>query len=76
MTRDRRAKFVELAEKRVNRAIRQIRLVGNLANRSSYEYTQKDVGKILRALQSELDGVKARFSAGDNGRSGDFRLEE
>ena len=31
---NKRAKFVELAEKRVNRAIQSIKLVGNLANKT------------------------------------------
>lgn len=60
-SRDKRAKFVELATNRVTRAIKDLRLVGNLANRSSYEYTDDDAKKILRALQRELDDLKLRF---------------
>lgn len=60
-SRDKRAKFVELATNRVNRAIKDLRLVGNLANRSSYDYTDDDAKKILRALQRELDDLKLRF---------------
>lgn len=73
--RDKRKKFVELAEARVNRAIRDIRLIGNLANRGSYEYGDEDSKKIFRALQKELDGAKSRF--GGDGKSGEdgFRLE-
>lgn len=59
--RDKRAKFVELATNRVNRAIKDLRLVGNLANRSSYDYSDEDAKKILRALQRELDDLKLRF---------------
>ena len=58
-----RKKFVELAEKRVTRAIKDIRLIGNLSNRSNYSYTDEDVRKIYRALKSELDTLKARFEA-------------
>lgn len=60
-TRDKRAKFVELANSRVNRAIREIRLISNLANRSSYLYTDDDAKKIVRALQRELDDLRHRF---------------
>ena len=59
--RDRRAKFVELANARVNKAIKTIRLIGNLSNQSAYEYSEDDVRKIVRALQRELDQLKARF---------------
>ena len=62
--RDGRQKFVELANKRVTRAIKDLRLVGNLANKRSYEYDDTDAKKILRVLQKELDGLKARFLGG------------
>ena len=48
-----RAKFVELAEKRVVRTIRDMRLIGNLSNRSNYSYTDDDVRKIMKALRTE-----------------------
>jgi hypothetical protein len=65
-SRDARGRFVELATKRVTRAIKDLRLIGNLANRRAYEYDEADAKKIIRALQRELDSVKARFR-GDNG---------
>ena len=40
-----RAKFVELAEKRVTRAIKDLRLISNLSNRSNYSYSEEDVQK-------------------------------
>jgi hypothetical protein len=72
--RDKRKKFVELAEARVNRSIRDIRLVGNLANKSAYEYSDEDAKRIFRALQKELDAAKARFTGDAGGRDSDFRL--
>lgn len=73
--RDKRAKFVELAESRVTRAIKDIRLIGNLSNRSAYAYGEDDVTKIFRALQRELDAAKGRFSDRREGREEGFRLE-
>lgn len=64
--RDPRVKFVELANKRVTKAIKDLRLVGNLANKRSYIYEDADAKKIIRALQRELDVIKARFR-GDEG---------
>lgn len=63
--RDKRAKFVELANNRVNRTIKDLRLIGNLSNRASYEYTEEDARKILRALQRELEDLKLRFRGED-----------
>lgn len=59
--RDKKAKFVELANNRVNRVIKDLRLIGNLSNRASYEYTDDDARKIIRALQRELEDLKLRF---------------
>lgn len=64
-TRDSRAKFVELANKRVTKAIKDLRLVGNLANRRSYTYTESDARKIVKVLQEELNVLKARFRGVD-----------
>lgn len=62
MTRETdRKKFVELAEKRVQRALKDIKLVGNLSNRSNYSYTDEDVRKIYKALRSAIDEMKTRF---------------
>jgi hypothetical protein len=74
MTLDqKRAKFITLAEKRVNRAIKELRLIGNLSNRSNYKYTQEDVLKIVRTLRNELDELKQRFDARDSSNTS-FKL--
>ena len=48
MRADDHKKFKELAEKRVNRAIKDLQLIGNLANKSNYSYTEADAKKSLR----------------------------
>jgi hypothetical protein len=75
MARDKRSKFVELIENRVNRAIKDIRLIGNLANRNAYEYTDEDVKKVFRALNKEIEAARSRFTGDTGGRDSDFRLE-
>lgn len=54
-------KFKKLAEKRVGNAIKNMRLVGNLSNRSHYDYTEEQVKKIITTLTKELETVKAKF---------------
>jgi hypothetical protein len=73
--RDKRKKFVELAEARVNRAIKDLRLVGNLSNRAAYEYTEEDVRRIFRALSKEVETAKARFGDSAGGGENEFKLE-
>lgn len=72
--RDKRAKFVELVEARVNRAIKDIQLIGNLSNRSAYQFDDEDVRKVFRALQKELDTAKARFGGSGNAKDEGFKL--
>ena len=72
--RDRSSKFVELANKRVNRVIKDLQLVGNLANKSNYEYTEEQVKKILKALQQEVDSLKQSFLVSGSCQKSEFRL--
>ena len=71
---DRREKFVELAQKRVNKAIKDIKLIGNLSNKSNYLYTEQDVKKIIAALKKAVDETKARFDSKGDPDSNAFKL--
>jgi hypothetical protein len=75
VVKDKRKKFVELAEARMNRALKDIRLIGNLSNRSAYSYEDEDVRRIFRALQKEMDVAKARFGGDGSAKEDGFRLE-
>ena len=55
-------KFIELANKRVNKTIKDIQLIGNLSNKQNYEYTEQQAKQIIKALQQELDDIKHSFS--------------
>jgi hypothetical protein len=72
--RSKRDKFLELANKRVSRAIKDIKLVGNLTNRKNYEYSEDEAKKIVKALQSEVDRVKQQFHSGAQSASNKFEL--
>ena len=69
-----RKKFIELAEKRVSRALKDIKLIGNLSNRSNYSYTEQDVAKICRVLKRALDDMKGRFESKGNSGNEIFKL--
>ncbi len=73
---DKRAKFLELAQKRMSNALHDIRLVGNLSNRSAYEYTEKDVQKMVKALEEGITEMKMRFrNPASTGRI-EFKIED
>ena len=71
--RNRASKFVELAEKRVNRLLNDIKLVANLSNRSNYEYTSEQANKIINRIDEELKVLKMSFRKNVN-RSNKFKL--
>lgn len=71
---EKREKFVSLAEKRVNRAIKDVRLIGNLSNKNNYAFTDKDVSKIVSVLEQEIKTLKVRFSADDAKAEPEFKL--
>jgi len=72
-----REKFVKLATKRVSNALKALQLIGNLSNRSNYDYTEGDVHKIFKALQDELNASKKKFEMAQkrNGKNAGFTLE-
>ena len=72
---DDRKKFVVLAEKRVTRALRDLRLIGNLSNRSNYRYTDEDARKICKVLRDAVEEVRARFERRGDDRSTTFKLD-
>jgi hypothetical protein len=72
--RQKREKFVELAEKRTINAIKAIRVIAKLGNRSAYEFSESDVKKIAAALSKEIDALKARMLSTGVKESVDFKL--
>ncbi|MFQ5880156.1 MAG: hypothetical protein ACE5IZ_08295 [Dehalococcoidia bacterium] len=57
-----RSAFRRLAEKRTNAILERIRILGNLANRSAYEYSAEDVEAMFAAIKRELGVTKAKFA--------------
>lgn len=70
----RREKFVQLAESRTANAIRAIRVIGKLGNRSAYDFSDADVKKIVAALNREIDALKARMASSGSKETIDFKL--
>ena len=56
-------KFCRLAENRTNNVLKQLELLANLSNRGSYDYSQQDVDKILKAIKNAISNVEHAFKA-------------
>ena len=69
-----REKFAELATKRVNKALKDIKLIGNLSNRSNYQYTDDQVKKIMKALKDAVRDCENRYAKGGHEDEEEFKL--
>ena len=54
-------KFKRLANARVNNAIKQLDLIGNLSNSASYDYSDDEVKKIISTLNQKVKEVSFKF---------------
>ena len=69
-----RDKFVKLAEKRTINAIKAIRIIGKLGNPNAYDYSERDVKKISKALTDEIDAMKHRMQSTTSSDDVEFKL--
>ncbi|KAB2454328.1 hypothetical protein F8160_11140 [Bacillus sp. CH126_4D] len=68
-------KFKELAEKRVSDTLKKLQLIGNLANKNNYEYTDEQVKQIIDTLDSEIKSLKNKFIEESKQRSTEFKFK-
>ena len=55
-------RFKRIAEKRTNKILEQLRLLGNCSNKNNYYYRQEEVKKIFSVIEDELKQIKFKFS--------------
>ena len=67
-------KFKELAENRVRKALKLLKLIGNLANKTHYEYSTQEANKIISVLRSEIKNIETRFKSKNSTDDIDFKL--
>lgn len=58
---DKRERFKRLATQRTNLVLQRIKVLGNCANRSAYEYTEEEVNKIFSEIERRVRETKAKF---------------
>jgi len=75
MTNERTEKFEKIAERRVTEAIKKLRLIGNLANKRNYSYTEKHVKQIMSALESEMKDLRNKFQNEGTGGQIEFKFK-
>ena len=69
--------FVKTAEVRVNRALKNIKIIGELNNKTNYVYSDDDVKKIVKALKNAVVEIEAKFKEPIViNKKEEFKLEE
>ncbi len=62
MNESRSDKFKRLATQRTNAVLDKLRLLGNLANKSNYDYSDEDLKKIFSIIESQMRTTKTKFT--------------
>lgn len=68
-------KFERIAEKRVSDTLKKMQLIGNLANKNNYDYTDKHVKQIIESLENELKLLKNKFAEESWERNSEFKFK-
>lgn len=61
MQNDKKERFKRLAVYRTNEVLKRLKILGNCANRSAYNYTEEEINKIFSAIERKVKEVKAKF---------------
>jgi hypothetical protein len=65
MEDDKSKNFKRLATNRTQKAIDEIRKIGNLSNTNNYSYTKQQIDTIFAALKDAIDDTRKRFPNDD-----------
>lgn len=55
-------RFVDLAQKRTQRVINNLELIGNLSNKRNYIYTKDQYDQIFKAIKKALRESEEKFT--------------
>ena len=74
-----RERFVDLAQKRVNKTVNDIRLIGNLSNKTNYSYTElwntMCLGIVRRNHLERCSFCRERWPRKNEGAKVSFEIE-
>ena len=58
---EKKERFKRLATQRTNSVLQKLKVLGNCANRSAYDYTEEEINKIFAELERRVKETKAKF---------------
>ena len=75
MTRSPEERFKELAEKRMDKALKAINSVTKLSDRKNYQYDEAQVSQMIEALDAAIEELKNEYSRGIKHRASSFEFK-
>lgn len=63
---EKRERFKRLASQRTNTVLQRLKVLGNCANRSTYDYTEEEVNKIFSEIERHMRETKSKFHFSKN----------
>lgn len=58
---EKRERFKRLATLRTNAVLQRLKVLGNCANRSAYNYNEEEINKIFSEIERRVRETKAKF---------------
>jgi hypothetical protein len=71
---DKRRKFLDLIEDRMEKALARIRIVGQLFNTHNYEWMESEADKIIETLEQAVANVKLKANKKSKDTRDTFKL--
>lgn len=62
----RNERFRRVATRRTNEILKKIRILGNCANKSGYDYTEEEINKIFNTIEKALKESRGKFHFSKN----------
>ena len=59
--KEKRDRFKKLATSRTNLVLKSLKVLGNCANKSAYDYSEEEIQKIFKEIEKEVKNVKGKF---------------
>ena len=59
--KSKRARFEEIASKRVQYIIDKLELLGNCSNRNNYDFNEEDIKKMFSVIKEQLKKTEVKF---------------
>jgi bifunctional pyridoxal-dependent enzyme with beta-cystathionase and maltose regulon repressor activities len=54
-------RFKRLATYRTNQVLKRLKVLGNCANRSAYNYSEEEINRIFSTIEKRIRNIKAKF---------------